>query len=204
MINQHRALIIIFFLVFVFGCKTDKVPVKGETAWQKKMNDQFKDASTSPLTETDLKSFKGLEFFKQDSLFVVKAELKRTPDSQWFDMKTTTERLSKERIYGIATFELMGQVYQLNVYQGQEHLETVGMENHLFLPFLDLTNGDSTYGGGRYLDLKIPNGDILIVDFNKAYNPYCVYNEKFSCPLVPRENFMAMEVKAGMKIYKSD
>ena len=204
MINQYRSLIIIFFLVFVLGCKTDKVPVKGETAWQKKMNNQFKDASTSPLTEADLKSFNGLDFFDQDSLFIVNAVLERTPESEWFDMKTTTDRLSKERIYGIARFELQGASYQLNIYQGQEHLETEGMENYLFLPFLDLTNGESTYGGGRYLDLTIPKGDSLVIDFNKSYNPYCVYNEKYSCPLVPRENFIALEVKAGMKTYKSD
>ena len=69
---------------------------------------------------------------------------------------------------------------------------------------VDNTNGEETYGGGRYIDLTIPEGDTLIIDFNKAYNPYCVYNKKYSCPLVPRQNYLRTKVRAGVKNFNKD
>lgn len=186
----------------ILGCAQDKNPLVGETAFQRKLNSEYKDASKSPLKEKDLKNFKGLEFFKFDSIYVVKASLQRTPDSQWFKMKTTTERVSNERIFGILNFELKGKSYQLNVYQGQDLMTKEGYEDYLFLPFLDDTNGDDSYGGGRYIDLRIPSADTIIIDFNSAYNPYCAYNEKYSCPIAPRENYLGTEVNAGVKVFK--
>lgn len=185
----------------MLGC-SKKQPLIGDTPFQKKMNADFKDASKSPLKSKDLKSFKGLDFFNYDKSFKVTASLKRTPDSEWFFMKTTTDRLSKERVYGVLSFQLKGQEYKLNVYQGEEEMNTPGSEKFLFLPFLDLTNGDSTYGGGRYINLSIPSDDIMEIDFNEAYNPYCVYNEKYSCPIVPRENFLNLKVEAGLKMFR--
>jgi uncharacterized protein (DUF1684 family) len=185
----------------VIAC-SQKQELLGDTAWQQKMNSDFKDASKSPLKAKDLKVFKGLDFFTFDSTFVVKALLKRTPDSEWFNMKTTTDFLSKERVYGVLSFQLKGKTFHLNVYQGEETMQKEGFEDYLFLPFLDNTNGNSTYGGGRYIDLRIPLGDTIELDFNKAYNPYCVYNEKFSCPIVPRVNNLDIEVMAGVKMFK--
>ena len=77
-----------------------------------------------------------------------------------------------------------------------------GYEDYLFLPFTDLTNGEETYGGGRYIDLSIPEGNTIQLDFNKAYNPYCTYNKKFSCPLVPSVNSIKTRVVAGVKDFK--
>ncbi|WP_437130091.1 DUF1684 domain-containing protein [Winogradskyella marincola] len=193
---------LIFLLVCTVACAQDKQALSGETEWQKEMNADFKDASKSPLKKKDLKKFKGLDFFKFDSTFVVKAVLKRTPETKWFKMKTTTSRESEERVFGILTFELKGQSFQLNVYQGKELMTTEGYEDYLFLPFLDDTNGDTTYGGGRYIDLRIPEENEIEIDFNKAYNPYCAYNEKYSCPIVPRENYLPLKVEAGVKAFK--
>ena len=72
----------------------------------------------------------------------------------------------------------------------------------MFLPFMDHTNGSASYAGGRYIDLRIPEGDTLIIDFNKAYNPYCAYDEKYSCPIVPSENYLDLEVEAGVKVFE--
>ncbi|WP_321538818.1 DUF1684 domain-containing protein [Flavobacterium piscinae] len=72
----------------------------------------------------------------------------------------------------------------------------------MFLPFTDLTSGIESYGGGRYIDLKIQEGKIWTIDFNQAYNPYCAYNEKYSCPIVPEENDLKVEIKAGVKAFK--
>lgn len=190
-------------LLFLLGCTQKKESLKGESEWQRQKNAVFKDASRSPLKPKDLKSFNGLDFFEVDSTFIVSATLQRTPNSEWFNMKTTDDRLSKERVYGILNFRLKNKNYTLSVYQGEENLQTEGYEDYLFLPFLDNTNGDSTYGGGRYIDLRIPEGDTIQLNFNEAYNPLCVYNEKYSCPLVPRNNYLNLKVTAGMKNFKS-
>ena len=189
-------------LLFVFSCGQDKRSIQGDTEFQKTLNGEFKDASTSPLKDADRKGFSGLEFFKFDSTYVVKAILKRTENTEWFNMKTTTERVSKERVFGVLTFELKGEAYTLKVYQGQDLMNKEGFVDYLFLPFLDDTNGEETYGGGRYLDLKIPDSDNVIIDFNKAYNPYCAYNEKYSCPIVPRVNYLSTRIEAGVKVFK--
>jgi len=194
----------LFFIIVTIGCSQQKKPLLGETEFQKEQNAFFKDASTSPLKDKDRESFESLEFFEYDSTFLVVAELKRTPDTEFFNMKTTTDRVSKERIYGILTFKLNGETYNLNVYQGKENMQTEGFEDYLFLPFLDTTNGESSYGGGRYIDLRIPESDSMEIDFNSAYNPYCVYNEKYSCPIVPRVNYLPIKIEAGVKNYKKD
>ncbi len=187
------------FAITMLSCAQDKQPILGETEWQKEMNAEYKDASTSPLKEKDRSTFKGLDFFKFDSTYVVTATLKRTPNTEWFKMKTTTSRESEERIFGILTFQLKGKTFSLNVYQGKELMKDEDYKDYLFLPFLDNTNGDTTYGGGRYIDLRIPEGDTIKIDFNKAYNPYCAYNARYSCPIVPRENYLDTNIEAGVK-----
>ncbi|MBN2868750.1 MAG: DUF1684 domain-containing protein [Flavobacteriaceae bacterium] len=187
------------FAITMLSCAQDKQPILGETEWQKEMNAEYKDASTSPLKEKDRSDFKSLDFFKFDSTYVVTATLKRTPNTEWFKMKTTTSRESEERIFGILTFQLKGKTFSLNVYQGKELMKDEDFKDYLFLPFLDNTNGDTTYGGGRYIDLRIPEGDTIEIDFNKAYNPYCAYNERYSCPIVPRENYLDTKIEAGVK-----
>ena len=199
---KHFLLPIVFFMVL--SCSQKKQSLKGQTEWQRQTNANFKDASVSPLKPKDLKNFNGLDFFNVDSTFVVTALLERTPDSEWFNMKTTDDRVTKERVFGILKFQLKDQEFQLNVYQGEENMKTDGYEDYLFLPFLDNTNGNTTYGGGRYIDLRISQNDSITIDFNKAYNPLCVYNEKYSCPIVPRINYLNIEVNAGMKNFKGN
>lgn len=202
--NSVMKIVFTLLLSFVFlsSCAQDKIPEAGATDFQKEMNAEYKDASTSPLKDKDRAVFEGLDFFAFDSAYIVKANLKRTPGTAFFDMQTTTSRISKERVFGVLTFELKGNTYQLNVYQGKDLMKKEGYEDYLFLPFLDNTNGNESYGGGRYIDMRIPKGDTVDIDFNKAYNPYCAYNEKYSCPLVPTENYLDTEVRAGVKVFK--
>ena len=117
-------------------------------------------------------------------------------------MKTTTDRISQERVYGILHFEINEKLHQLEIYQGKDLMQEEGYEDYLFLPFLDETNGLESYGGGRYIDARIPEGDTIIIDFNKAYNPYCAYNDKYSCPIVPRKNYLKTRVEAGVKVFE--
>ena len=197
-----KSFLVVLLLITTLSCSDGKHPVLGDTEFQRELNSEYKDATSSPLKDKDRKRFKGLDFFEFDSTYIVRATLKRTPDTEWFDMKTTTSRVSPERIYGILNFELKGQAFTLNVYQGKETMTRDGLEDYLFLPFLDDTNGDESYGGGRYIDLRIPEGDTIVIDFNKAYNPYCAYNDKYSCPIVPRVNYLAISIRAGVKAFE--
>lgn len=197
--TKMKNIVYICLLLFFVGCSQKKAAKVGETAYQIEQNNIFKDASKSPLKAKDLKNFKGLDFFSFDSSYVVMTSLKLKPNAKWFNMKTTTSRLSRERIYATANFELKGQQFSLNIYQGEENINSEEYKDYLFLPFLDNTNGKETYAGGRYINLKIPEDNIVQIDFNKAYNPLCAYNEKFSCPIVPRVNYLDLRVTAGVK-----
>ena len=101
------------------------------------------------------------------------------------------------------TFNLNDEKYTLTAYENLDYLDVEGYENYLFLPFLDQTNGYETYGGGRYIDLYQYDNDSILIDFNRAYNPQCVYDENFSCPIVPRENLLNFRVEAGVKNFIS-
>tara|TARA_B100001248_G_C27386390_1_gene459892 strand:- start:254 stop:862 length:609 start_codon:yes stop_codon:yes gene_type:complete len=196
-LNQKFKLTAVFCIFLVcFNCKEGKRFSTSESEFQTSLNALFKDASRSPLKPENLKTFKGLSFFPVDSSFVVVAKLKRTNTSNFFEMKTSTTRLSKERVFGILSFKIKGLDYTLKVYQSESSL--LESSDYLFLPYLDATNGLTTYGGGRYIDLTIPDGDHIWLDFNKSYNPYCVYNARYSCPIVPRENFLPIKVEAGV------
>ncbi|MDL5511608.1 DUF1684 domain-containing protein [Arenibacter sp. M-2] len=170
--------------------------------FQKKINMEFKDPETSPLPDRYRKDFTTLDFYEPDTTYRIKAKFTRTPEALPFMMPTTTERQTEEVVFGIITFSLHGRTHKLEVYQNQELMHQEKYRDYLFLPFADLTNGEETYGGGRYLDLTIPMGDTILLDFNKAYNPYCAYNPKYSCPLVPKQNRLDIPIAAGVKEFK--
>lgn len=167
--------------------------------FQKNLNEEFADAKKSPLTEKDLGEFKALDFFPIDDSFVVEATFTKSKNEKSFEMKTTTDRMPLYVKYGEVSFVIKGENFKLNVYQNLDLMKRPGFKNHLFLPFSDLTSGDETYGGGRYIDLEIPKGKTITIDFNQAYNPYCAYNVKYSCPIVPAENNLAIQINAGVK-----
>ncbi|MDC3260205.1 MAG: DUF1684 domain-containing protein [Crocinitomicaceae bacterium] len=165
------------------------------------LHHEFLDTAETPLTEEGLKIFEGLDYFKIDSLYRVSASLVRTPDEKIFEMQTSTDRLPKYLKYGLAEFTINGKKLKLNVYQNVKLANNEEYKDYLFIPFRDFTSGETTYGGGRYIETEIPNGDILIIDFNKAFNPYCAYNHKYSCPIPPLENTLKIAIKAGERSY---
>tara|TARA_R110002049_G_scaffold12644_4_gene56381 strand:+ start:1028 stop:1630 length:603 start_codon:yes stop_codon:yes gene_type:complete len=196
-----RYIILLFVIITNLSCAQDKLPLLGDTDYQRQMNADFKDAAKSPLTDRDRKVFRSLDFFKFDSTYVVNADFKRTPNETPFKMKTTTDREVDYIKYGEATFTIKDKLLKLNVYQDLEMAEEVGQEEALFLPFMDNTNGVESYKGGRYIEVKLPKDDKIFIDFNKAYNPYCAYNKKYSCPIVPSENILYVRIEAGVKNY---
>lgn len=174
----------------------------GILAFQRELNEEFRNPETSPLPDRYRMDFEGLDFFDPDTTYIVRARFERTPEALPFLMPTTTDRTSKEVLYGIAHFTLNGEKRQLEIYRNQELMQQEEYRDYLFLPFTDKTNGSETYTGGRYIDLSIPEGDSLEINFNKAYNPYCAYNPKYSCPIVPSVNALDTEVRAGVKAFE--
>jgi len=201
-----KKLVLLFFLLLIMSCNwSDKRPLMGETAYQQKENSFFKDASKSPLKKKDLKNFKGLDFFPVDSSFIVTAKLVKIMDAPSFEMATTTDRKPLYKEYGILTFALKGKECTLTIYRSQDDLKDEKYKDNLFLPFTDNTSGNESYGGGRYMDLYTTDeksDGTIVLNFNNTYNPYCAYNEKFSCPLTPRKNHLDLEVKAGIKVFE--
>ena len=195
-----------FFLILACNSK-DKRPLMGKTVYQQELNASYKDASKSPLKKRDLKKFKGLDFFPVDSTFIVIANLTKTINAPTFEMATTTDRKPLYKEYGILKFNLKGKKCALKIYQSQDDLRDKKYKNHLFLPFTDDTSGEESYGGGRYMDVMTTDekaDGTIELNFNNTYNPYCAYNDKYSCPLTPRKNHLDVEVKAGIKVFEKD
>ncbi|THD67346.1 DUF1684 domain-containing protein [Robertkochia marina] len=211
--------LLLIFLLFLISCKSDKRyhdagEVKEQdrsevvadfnetiTTLREEKDAVFRNADRSPLPDEERANFEGLVYFSPDSTYRVAARLERAVLPKMIRMETTTNEVMIQQEYGELTFELHGKTHRLKVYRDLELQRDPQYENYLFLPFTDLTNGAETYGGGRYLDLTIPEADTLMLDFNKAYNPYCAYNSKYSCPLVPPENHLEAAIRSGEQRY---
>ncbi|MCJ8164269.1 DUF1684 domain-containing protein [Pontibacter sp. E15-1] len=167
--------------------------------FQEELNAEYADTATSPLPKAQIAGFKGLPFFPIDSAYRLTATFVRTPGQLAFYMPTTTGNRKMYEKYGEVHFILHGKKQMLTVYQSHTLRETAAYKDYLFLPFTDLTNGHESYGSGRFMDLRIPEGDTITLDFNKAYNPYCAYSEGYNCPIPPRENRLKVAVRAGVK-----
>ena len=181
-----------------------KLIAQNKTAvqFQLELNQQYSNEEESPLSKKDLKNFKELPFYEIDSNYTIKATFIKSKKTKTKQINTSKSTTVDYDIFGVITFVLFEIEYSLNVYQSHKLRETEAYKNYLFLPFTDATNSSETYGGGRYIDLEIPNGNEIIIDFNQAYNPYCAYSEQYACPIPPKENDLPIEIKAGIK-YKA-
>lgn len=166
---------------------------------QTELNEEYTNPETTILEPEDFKNFEGLEFYPIDLKYRVEAKLVLTPAEKPFLMPTTTERMPEYVKYGEAHFTLEGKDFVLNLFKSTQPYDEAGYDDYLFLPFTDLTSGDGSYGGGRFIDQRIPEGNAIVIDFNKAYNPYCAYNARYSCPIPPKENDILMRIEAGVK-----
>lgn len=162
---------------------------------------ELMDTSNKILTLNEIDHFEGLDYFLIDTSFILKATFIKKVGKR-FKMPTTTDRSPVYRPYGFVEFSLNNQTHRLTVYQNMELIRQKEFKDYLFLPFRDGTSGNESYGGGRYLDLKKPEGNSILLDFNRSYNPYCAYSSRFSCPIPPKENTLTIEIKAGEKTPK--
>lgn len=142
-------------------------------------------------------------FFPADTKYRLFADFKETPGSTPFMIATHSGKQKPYREYGVLTFTLHDEHYTLHAYQSVDLVKNDEYKDHLFVPFRDRTNYESSYGGGRYIDLSITNihNGKIELDFNKCYNPYCAYSEGFNCPIPPDENSLPIEIPVGEKTF---
>jgi uncharacterized protein (DUF1684 family) len=170
---------------------------------RKQYKADFLTDSHSPLKESDLTN---LHFFDADSTYRINADAGILSNQVPFQMTTFNGAKQAYIKYAQITFKLKGKPCQLYIYKNIAFTNRPGLNDYLFLPFTDETNSNDTYGGGRYIDLRmgdIKNGKVEI-DFNKAYNPYCAYSEGYQCPMPPAENQLSVKVEAGEKQFTGE
>ena len=161
----------------------------------------FAEHPSSPIPEDARRDFRGLAYWRHDPALRFTAALEPDPGAAPLDVPRSGEGavMPFSRI-GWVSFRVDGQDCRLAVYWLNEYA------GGIFIPFLDATSGRETYGGGRYLwdsakgaDLG-SEGDALVLDFNYAYHPSCVYDARWSCPLAPPENRLAVPIAAGERL----
>ncbi len=184
--------------VLAFGQVTDMDFTASIAKHREEYKRGFTENPRSPLDSSDLSK---LRFFEPDEKYMVTCTFQRTPDEKPFDLPTYSGITRLYVKYGVLRFELDGQKLQLAVYKNLSMGNNPLYANHLFLPFRDATNDETTYGGGRYMDLKateLETGN-PVIDFNKCYNPWCHYSDGYNCPIPPAENTLGIPIVAGEK-----
>jgi uncharacterized protein (DUF1684 family) len=160
--------------------------------FRKTKDEYFANDPDSPLSFEQKREFKGLKYFPPNPSLRLEVELREFPDPNTITMQTTTGGIRHYNRYGRITVQAEGQSAELTVYKDK---------SGYFLPFVDSLSGTETYPSGRYLEPRPLEGGRLLVDFNYAYNPYCAYNDSWSCPVTPFENRIKIPIRAGEKKY---
>ncbi|MDX2160367.1 MAG: DUF1684 domain-containing protein [bacterium] len=155
----------------------------------------FRSHPQSPLSPAQQAQFDGLTYFDFNPALDLTITVERFADDDWITVETTTDDLRRYRRYGRFSFDVDGQTAQLTIYE---------TPHGFFLPFVDAGANRDTYGAGRYIDLEPLDENTFHVDFNGAYNPFCVYSPAYSCPLTPFENRLSVAIRAGEKIPTGD
>lgn len=194
----------IYFLLLLGGCASKKLnPSYQESLsqYREEYKKGFLNNSRSPLTSDDLID---LDFFPIDESWKLQCTCQKVSDAKPFEMPTYSGVTRTYLLYAVTKCKYKDQKLTLHLYKNIHQPINPLYKNNLFLPFKDFTNNESTYGGGRYinlLDTDIKDGKIEI-DFNKSYNPWCAYSDGFNCPIPPKENHIETEVTAGEKNFK--
>ncbi|MBN1450886.1 MAG: DUF1684 domain-containing protein [Anaerolineales bacterium] len=146
----------------------------------------------SPLTSEQKRAFRGLDYFDENEDLQLEVLVEKFPEQKQVMLQTSTGQTQVYTRYGKFKFSVDGQEAELTLYSS---------DSGFFLPFADSLAGEETYPAGRYLEPDPLPGDRFLVDFNMAYNPYCAYNEMWSCPLTPPENRLKVPIRAGEKMF---
>ena len=199
----------VFYIIIILltSCTATKKSTKKQLspteeikAFQDELQSFYKNVETSPYRDK-VADFKGHHFFPIDLNYRVEAKYSEFENEKFFDLPTSNKTIQKKyRKFALLKFQLNGKDHELILYQNAKLMTNPMYKDYLFLPFTDLTNSETTYGGGRYIDFRIPKGETAILDFNQAYNPYCAYVTGYSCPIPPEENHLEIEIKAGIML----
>ncbi len=154
----------------------------------------FASHSQSPLTDLQKSTFDGLSYFDENPNLRLEIEINEFQDKDDLDVQTSTGDVQTYTRYGNFEFEVEGEKATLTIFMN---------DYGFFLPFVDALANEETYGAGRYLEPNFLGGKKFLVDFNLAYNPYCAYNERWSCPLTPWENRISVPIRAGEKNFSA-
>ncbi len=157
-------------------------------------NDYFATSSDSPLTDNQKLHFTTLDYFPENPELALELALDEFNPRQQVQMQTSTGEIRFYERFGRFGFMAEGQAVALTIYSD--------FEGGYFLPFADSLAGVETYAAGRYLEPQPLDDGVFLVDFNLAYNPYCAYNDGWSCPVTPAENRLPVPIRAGEKLYK--
>jgi uncharacterized protein (DUF1684 family) len=163
-------------------------------AWRTQKDSEFRHGADSPIPAAERAAFTGLTYYPIDRAYQIPASLTANAVNPpiIIELPTSTRQVRRMRQVGTLGFSLEGSALTLTAFA-----EDGGSIDRLFVPFGDQTNGTETYGGGRYIELdRTPTG-LYDLDFNRAYYPYCVYNAAYDCPVPPRENRLAVAIRAG-------
>lgn len=195
-------ILLLLWAVLLASVSVGQTPYADSIARHREMyKNDFLTSSNSPLKSQEDLAY--LRFYESDSTYRVEATVELTPKAEPFEMPTYNGQTRPHVEYAVVSFVLNGKPQQLTIYRNLNLLRLPQYRDYLFLPFKDATSGYATYGGGRYLDLRL--GDIkdgrMIIDFNKAYNPYCAYHEGYACPVPPKKNTLPIAIEAGEKTY---
>jgi len=200
-----RLITLLFVLTISISCNSNSEDIKNHKQqvekYRKQKDDDYKIPEKTMLTDELLMDFEGLKYYPIDYKYNIIAKLTKLEDLPKIEIKTSTGKILNYVIYGKLMFNIDNEPYELSVYQSARSVVSNRTEDVLFVPFTDQTSGDETYGGGRYLVLDILEGNELNVDFNMAYNPYCVYNAGHSCPIPPLENNLPVKIPVGEMMY---
>jgi len=161
-------------------------------AFRAEKDDFFGSHPQSPLTLEQKQDFHGLQYFPENHTLRLEVRVDEFPNKERFEMQTSTGDVQAYEKFGKFKFVVDGNEVELTIYQS---------EHGFFLPFVDALAGKETYPAGRYLEPEPLAGGRFIVDFNVAYNPYCAYNEMWSCPITPAENRVKVAIRAGEKLF---
>jgi uncharacterized protein (DUF1684 family) len=165
--------------------------------YRKQKDDFFQHDVQSPLEAHQRADFHGLKYYPENPKLRIITPLGVYEDQQPVTMITSTGSAREYVKYGCFTFHVNEETATLQVYQSAD-------DGSLFLPFIDATAPEETYGAGRYVEVEALGDDKFLIDFYYAYNPYCAYNENWACPLPPRENHLKVRIEAGEKKYYED
>jgi uncharacterized protein (DUF1684 family) len=169
-----------------------------EISQLRKLKDKFfKSNPQSPLTDEQRNSFSGLNYFPENPALRFELELERFDKPHLTALQTNRGTIQEYYQLGQIHFSVNGETVTLQVY------EPVDTPDSFFVPFVDATAPFETYGAGRYLEPELIGEDKLLVDFNIAYNPYCAYNNEWSCPFPPLANRLKVRIEAGEKKFHS-